>query len=423
MRLLGRDVTQILRERDFRLIFGAWSISVFGDFLVPVALAFAVLEVTNSATDLGLVLAARVLPIVVFILAGGVWADRLPRQYVIVASNLVRGTSQAVLGALLVLGSARLWEIVALQVVHGAATAFSRPAGTALVADVIPPTRLQQANALLFLAMSVCGIAGPALAGVLVVAAGAGWALVIDAATFLSAAALMARVRVARRVGAVRRNFRAELAAGWHEVRRRRWLWSSIGYFAVFQLVNLSTFLVLGPVISKETLGGAGAWALIATAFGVGDVVGNLIALRVEPERPLRAVFVLSFLTVPSLILLGLEAPALAIAGTEALGGVAVGYADAVWHSSLQRHVPRQALSRVSAYDWLGSTALRPIGLALAGPIAVAVGTEATLLGAAGLSATASLLVLVGGGVRDVRRIPAEPAEREAVPAALVGSR
>ena len=421
MRLLGRDATHVLRERDFRLIFGAWSISVFGDFLVPVALAFAVLEVTNSATDLGLVLAARVLPIVVFVLAGGVWADRLPRQHLIVASNLVRGASQALLGMLLVTGAARLWEIAALQVVHGAATAFSRPAGTALVADVVPPARLQQANALLFLAMSVCGIAGPAVAGVLVVTAGAGWALVIDAGTFFGAAVLLARIRVVRRVAAVRQRFRAELAAGWHEVRQRRWLWSSIGYFGVFQLVNLSTFLVLGPVISRESLGGAGAWALIATAFGVGDVAGNLLALRFEAERPLRATFLLSFLTVPSLILLGLEEPALAIAATEVLGGVAVGYADAVWHASLQRHVPREALSRVSAYDWLGSTALRPIGLALAGPIAVAVGTETTLLGAAALSATASLLVLTAGHVRDVRRTPAEPAEREAVPAALVG--
>jgi len=408
-----RDATSVLGGREFRLVFAAWGTSIFGDFLVPVALAFAVLDLTGSATDLGLVLAARVLPIVVFVLAGGVWADRLPRQHVILACNLVRGLGQALLGVLLISGAAEVWEIAALQVVHGAATAFSRPAGTGLVADVVPPARLQQANALLFLALSVGGIAGPAVAGVLVVTIGAGWALVADAATFFGAAGLLSRVRVDPGGTSERGSFRSELAAGWHVVRRRRWLWASIGYFAVFQVVNLSAFLVLGPVVAQASLGGAGSWALIATAFGIGDVLGNVLALRLEPERPLRAAFVLSFLTVPSLVLLALEEPALAIAGTEILGGLAVGYADAVWHSTLQHQVPRKALSRVSAYDWLGSTALRPLAFALIGPIAVAVGTEGTLLAAAALSAAATLLVLSVGGVRDLRRGPVEPRETE----------
>ena len=148
-----------LRHRNFRLVFGAYAISVFGDFVVPVALAFAVLDLTGSATDLGLVLGARVLPIVLFVLVGGVWADRLPRHHVIVASNIVRAAGQALLGVLLLTGVAEIWQIAALQVVHGAATAFSRPAGTGLVADVVPGERLQQANALFFLSLSIGGIA------------------------------------------------------------------------------------------------------------------------------------------------------------------------------------------------------------------------------------------------------------------------
>jgi MFS family permease len=411
-----RDATPVLALRDFRLVFAAYATSVFGDFVVPVALAFAVLDLTGSATDLGLVLGARVLPIVVFALVGGVWADRLPRQHVILASNLARGATQGLLGALLVTGTASVWMIVALQLVHGAATAFSRPAGTGLVADVVPPDLLQRANALLFLTLGLGGIAGPAVAGILVTGVGAGAALLVDASTFFIAAGLLLGVHGAARPTAVRRGFAGELAAGWREVRTRRWLWASIADFAVFQLVNLSAFLVLGPVVAKEALGGAGAWALIATAFGVGTALGNLLALRIEPERPLRTIFALVFLTIPSLVLLGLEAPALAIAGTEVVGGLAVGYAGAVWETTLQRHVPREALSRVSAYDWLGSTALRPIGFALVGPIALAVGVETTLFGAAALSAVSTALVLGVGGVRDLRRLPTEPREVPAPP-------
>jgi MFS family permease len=409
-----RQAARVLALRDFRLVFAAYATSVFGDFVVPVALAFAVLDLTGSATDLGLVLGARVLPIVLFALVGGVWADRLRRQRVIVASNLVRGGTQTVLAVLLVAGVANVWEIVALQLAHGAATAFSRPAGTGLVADVVPRDRLQQANALLFLTLGLAGIAGPAASGVLVTTVGPGWALLVDAGTFFIAAGLLLGVRAPARRMAVRTGFVGELAAGWREVRSRRWLWASIADFAIFQLVNLSAFLVLGPIVAKESLGGAGAWALIATAFGLGTALGNLLALRVEPERPLRTTFLLIFLTVPSLILLGLEAPALAIAGAEVVGGLAVGYAGAVWETTLQRHVPREALSRVSAYDWLGSTALRPIGFALVGPIAVAIGTEATLFGAAALSAISTALVLSVGSVRRLHGRPAEPREDEA---------
>ena len=410
-----------LRHRNFRLVFGAYAISVFGDFVVPVALAFAVLDLTGSATDLGIVLGARVLPIVLFVLVGGVWADRLPRHHVIVASNVVRASGQALLGVLLLTGVAEIWQIAALQVVHGAATAFSRPAGTGLVADVVPGERLQQANALFFLSLSMGGIAGPAVAGILVATVGAGWALVIDAGTLAVAAALLVAVRAPDRVAAARRSFFRELAEGFEEVRRRQWLWVGIGDFAVFQLVSLSALLVLGPVVAKESLGGVGAWALIATAFGVGLAFGNVLALRIEPERPLRAAFALLLLTTPSLVLLAVAAPALAIAAAEVAGGIAVGYGSALWETTLQQQIPRDALARVSAYDWMGSTALRPLGFAVIGPIAAAIGTEATLFAAAGLSAAATLTVLSVPSVRRVRSGLVHAPEREVSPATASG--
>ena len=244
---------------------------------------------------------------------------------------------------------------------------------------MVPGERLQQANALFFLSLSIGGIAGPAVAGVLVATVGAGWALMIDAGTFAVAAALLIAVRVPGRIMAVRRSFFRELAEGFAEVRRRQWLWVGIADFAVFQLVSLSALLVLGPLVANESLGGVGAWALIATAFGVGTALGNVLALRIEPQRPLRAAFALLLLTTPSLVLLAVAAPTLAIAGAEVVGGIAVGFGGALWETTLQRQVPRDALARVSAYDWMGSTALRPIGFAVIGPIAVAIGTEATL--------------------------------------------
>jgi predicted MFS family arabinose efflux permease len=394
-----------LAERAFRRVFTAYAISIFGDALVSVALAFAVLGLTGSATDLGLVFAARVAPIVLFVLAGGVIADRVARQRMIIASNLVRCASQGLVGVLLVAGVAHVWEIAALQVVHGAATAFSRPAGTGLIPQVVSPGRLQQANALLLLTQSVAAVAGPAIAGVLVVTVGAGWAIVADALTFALAAALLIGVSPRGEERPPRRSFFSELGEGWREVRRRRWLWVSIADFSLFQFVSLSTFLVLGPVVANDSLGGAAAWALIATAFALGTAAGNVVALRVRVRRPLFVAFLLVLPTAPSLVLLAFEAPVAAIAATEVVGGLAIGYAGALWETTLQQQVPRQALSRVSAYDWLGSTALRPLGFALAGPVASVLGVEATLLGAAALSVLSTLVVL---SVRSVRELTSE---------------
>jgi MFS family permease len=407
-----------LAERTFRRVFGAYSVSIFGDSLVSVALAFAVLGLTGSPTDLGLVFAARVAPIVLFVLAGGVIADRVRRHRMIIASNLVRCASQGAVGVLLVSGVAELWQIALLQVVHGGATAFSRPAGTGLIPQVVSPGRLQQANALLLLTQSVAAIAGPAIAGVLVVTVGAGWAILADSLTFALAAALLAGVSPREAPRASRRSFLNELAQGWQEVRRRRWLWVSIADFSLFQFVSLSAFLVLGPVVANESLGGAGAWALIATAFALGTAAGNVVALRVRVRRPLFVAFLLVLPTAPSLVLLALGAPAAAIAATEVVGGLAIGYAGTLWETTLQEHVPEQALSRVSAYDWLGSTALRPLGFALAGPIAGAIGVEATLLCAAGLSVLSTLVVL---SVRSVRELTSRAAERELAPEAAPG--
>jgi MFS family permease len=410
-----------LRERPFRLLFTAHAISVLGDMLVPVALAFAVLDLTGSASDLGFVLSARLVPMVVFMLAGGVWADRVPRQRLMIGSHVVRLVVQSVLGALLVTGAARIWELVALQIVHGVATAFYRPASSGLVPQTISPGRLQQANALMWGALGAAGFVGPALAGVLLAVTSAGWAILLDAATFAVGALLLSRLRLPALPPVERQRFLYELGQGWREVASRRWVWASIVSFAVFQLVVLASLSVLGPVVAKRSLGGSSAWALIAAGFGVGSLLGNFTALHLRPRRPLLTAYLLLFASAPSLFLLGFAVPAPFIAATELVAGSTIGISGVLWETTLQQQIPREAYGRVSSYDWMGSTVLRPLGLVVVGPIAVAIGVEETLLVAFALTMISSLTLLL---VPDMWRITGDgaPSVPAVVPDETVGA-
>ena len=396
-----------LRYRDFRSVFVAGVVSTFGDSFVPIAISFAVLDLTGSASDLGLVLFARILGQVLLFLAGGVWADRVPRQHVMVASNVVRFFSQGLLGLLLVSGHAEIWQLVALQFVHGAATGVFRPAASGLTPQLVPPEQLQAANGLMYLTLSIGGIAGPAAGGVLVATAGPGWAILGDAFTFAVAAVLLLRIPPLGFVERPHQSFWRELGAGWSVVRSRTWLWASILDFALFQMIYLASIMVLGPLIAKESLGGAGAWAGILVAFSFGTLLGNMWAIHVRPWRPLVFAWSVILLCGPSLVLLAFRTPAWTIALTEMASGLAIGFAGTVWETTLQRNVPQEALSRVSAYDWMGSTALRPLGLAIVGPIAEAVGVKETLLAAFALTMVSSLTLLA---IPDMWRVTADRA-------------
>jgi predicted MFS family arabinose efflux permease len=399
-------IRDALRFRDFRLVFVSQLISTFGDFFVPIALAFAVLDLTGSVADLGLVLFARVLGQVLLFLAGGVWADRMPRQQVMVASHVVRLFSQGVLGILLLGGQAQIWQLIVLQLVHGAATGVFRPAASGLTPQLVPDEHLQTANSLIWATVSIGGIGGPLAGGVLVATVGAGWALLGDALSFGLGALLLLRVQTLGGTPTARESFWRELAGGWHEVRSRTWLWTSIVDFAAFQMIYLATMMVLGPLIAKQALGGAGAWAAILAAFSGGTLVGNLWSMRLRPRRPLVFAWAIILLSGPSLPLLAFHAPAWSIALTEAASGLSFGVAGTLWETTVQRNVPKEALSRIAAYDWMGSTALRPLGLVFVGPIATAIGIKETLLGAFVLTMLSSLTLLV---IPDIWRITADP--------------
>jgi MFS family permease len=389
-----KDSFAPVREPQFRLLFSAQAISTFGDMLVPVALAFAVLDLTGSASDLGFVLTARLVPMVLFMLAGGVWADRLPREALMIGSSLARLVTQSVLGVLLVGGSARIWELVVLQAANGAATAFYRPASTGIVPQTVSPARLQQANALMWGAIGTAGFAGPAVAGLILSFASPGWVIFGDALTFAVAAWLLSRLRLPPREVAPRESFLHELGAGWREVASRRWLWASILVFSLFQLTVIASISVLAPLVAKQSLGGHAAYAMIAAGFGFGSVFGNLAALHVRARRPLVVSYLLCAASAPSLFLLAYAVPAPAIAASEAVAGLCIGVAGVLYETTLQEQIPTESYGRVASWDWMGSTALRPAGLAVMGPLAALVGVRPVLIGN-GTLVLASLALLV----------------------------
>jgi MFS family permease len=399
-------------QRSFRLFFFGQGISSVGDRIVSVALAFAVLDLTGSVKDLGLVLAAQAVPLVLFLLIGGVWADRLPRRAVMLGSDLVRAAAQGGSALLLVTGNARIWQLVVLQAIYGAAEAFFKPAAQALLPETVAAADLQQANALIAVSENIANVGGPAVAGVLVATLGAGWGLAIDAGSFLASAAFLSLMRVQAVIPAVRTGTLSELRAGWRAFRSRTWLWVSALEFMSANALSFSPYLVLGPEIARTSLGGAGAWAAISTASGIGALLGGAVGLRWNPRYPLRAMFVISVIgTSPLLVLLAATAPLPALLAAAVLSGMSISFFNLVWFAVVQRRIPGEELSRVSSWDALGSYAITPIGLAAAGPIGIALGISTTLYAAAALGVLGTLAVLAVPSVRNLTYdASAEPA-------------
>ncbi len=410
----------ILRDRDFQRFFAAQAISMFGDRMVAVALAFAVIQLGGSPTEVGTVLAMRALPLIACLLIGGVVADRTSRRTVLVAADLVRLVSQGSLAAWLIVGRPSVLAIGLLAGVTGAGSGFAAPATTGLLPEVVVPERLAEANGVCATAFSAGELGGPLLSGLLVAAAGPGWALGIDALTFgASAALLIGLKRVATAASrAAGEPFLSDLRAGWNEFRSRRWLWTFVVYASVSNLL-FGAYKVLGPVVAHRSLGGAATWGLLVSAMGAGTIAGGILALRMRPRRPMLVVAV----TCPTF-----AAPLAALAATRLVPVIAVGallaglglmLGNTLWETTLQRHVPSESLSRVSSYDWFGSLALDPIGLAIWGPIAGVIGINASLWAACGLLLASGLALLA---VPEIRRLPAFPSEAAATarPGALV---
>lgn len=394
-----------LREPNFRYYFLSRLVNLVGGVMAGVALAFAVLEVSNSATALGTVLAAHSIPVVVFLLAGGVIADRFGRTLIIQVSNVASGLCQLAIAALVISGEAQLWQLIVLSAIQGTVMAVSFPAIASVMPQLVPREQLKQANLLVSVQRNALNVLGPAASGILVVTVGAGWAVAVDGVTYLVAAALLTRVRIpappARedRAGAV-----AELREGWDYFRSTTWLWVVVLAFGALNMIQSGALLTLGPVLAKNTEIGEGGWGLILSAEALGFLVCSLALMRLPLRRPLRAGMIgIAALGLPMLAL-GIE-PVLAAGMVGAfLGGIGTEVFSLGWNLAMQEHVPDEMLSRAYSYDALGSFVAIPMGQLAFGPLGHVFGIQEVML----VSGVAYLVIcgltLLSRSVRDLPR-------------------
>ncbi|GGN91277.1 MFS transporter [Actinoplanes lobatus] len=401
--------------RDFRLLATGQGLSWLGNAFQTVALAVAIVTTTGGgARDLGLVMAANVLTLLTGTLFGGVWADRLQPQHVMVGSDLIRFGATAAIAAMFATGGYHLALLCALTVVSAGAGSFFSPAMSALKPLLVPAEDRQKANATLSLLQSACGVAGPVTAGLTVAAFGAPAGFTINAVSFLASmvAAAMIRVRAPR---GPRSSVRRELSAGWREIRSRDWLLTNLIGASVYHIGN-GVILVLVQVVAFQRLGGAHAIGWIAAAEGLGGVIGSAVGMRFRPRRLLFA----GLLALP---LMSVWAFAYVWPGTLAavMIGAVIGYAgllfyDVAWDTSLQENVPHRALGRVSSWDYLASYLAMPVGNALAGPLEGRFGVDRVLTVCAVVLFTASVSMLLAPGCRRLVRTGVPAPENDQAP-------
>jgi MFS family permease len=395
----------VLRHREFRLLWAASSASTLGDRIVFVALALYVTDI-GSASDVGIVLAANAIPLVLFVLIGGVWADRLERHRVMVATDIVRAVLHGTLAVLIFVGPVPIWAIAVIEAAFGTAEAFFNPAVTGLVPQTVPDGEVQQANAANSIVANAAELVGPAIATALVLGLGAGWAFAVDAATFVFSALLLSRLRPrSRGERAPRQAMTAELRAGWQELRSRQWAWVVIAATSIALLVSLGPYFTLGPTVAEENYGSTGVYGALAVALGAGTLIGSVAGLRWRPRHPIRFAMAWAALWPPSFALFALGPPLWALVPLFVLVGFGFSLFDVAWDTAIAERIPPHAISRVSAFDWMGSLALLPLGFLLAGPLAATFGAEEVLVVGGLLGFAVAVAGLAMPGVWRLKRL------------------
>ena len=360
--------TGALASSQFRWFYWGRTVSLFGSAMTPVALAFAVLQARQGQNLLGYILAAEILPNVLMVLIGGSIADRYRRDRLLLLSNLGSGLSQTGIAAIVLMGANPYW-IFPLAIVNGVLGAFTSPAMRGIIPEIVDSKDIKQANSLLNTSRSAAKIVGPTVAGVLVATVGGGWGIAIDAASFFIAAVCLTRVRIPSHSSVTDSSLLHDMREGWSYFRRRRWIWSITGAFALMNAVQMGVWQVLGPIIAKNTFGSAG-WGLTLGIKSVGLLIASLVMLRFQLRRPLRdCMIAVAVSGIPMIVLgQGYALPYLIIAA--ALAGAGQTISGIGWDTSLQQAVPRDKLSRVCAFDDFGSYITIPIGEILAVPLA-----------------------------------------------------
>ncbi len=393
-----------LWSADFRLFFTARTTSLLGDAMLPVAITAAVIRAGYGASGVGYALAALVAPFAALIIFGGVLSDRFGARRLMVVSDTARLCSQAVLALLFLLGTVRLWQILALLALIGAGSAIFQPG----VASITPRIAqdVQKANATLRISESVTAVIGPSLAGLLLAVSSPATVVALDALTYGVSGACLLLLRSVPMGPAARDgepSFRADLVEGWREFRARTWLWSVIVVFMLWQLAGAGPTMTLGNS-TLVTDYGTSTFGLVMSSLGVGSVLGGIVAIRFRPRYPLRAgaLSMILWALMPLGVALGLPAPL--IAGCYGVSGVGMAFWIVMFHTSVQTHIPQDVLGRVHAYDAAGSLVMKPVGQALAGPLAVAVGTVPLLRVSASTALVACALLLAIPAVRGLKR-------------------
>jgi MFS family permease len=410
-----RQLLRVLRHRDFRLLWLANSASVVGDRIVTVALALFVIDLTGSAVDLGLVLAAYSVPLVVLLLVGGVFADRLPRHLVVVGTDLVRFVLHGLLAVLILTGDVRIWHVVAIGVLFGTAEAFYRPAATGLLPQTVPEEQIQEANAVTTMFANIAEFAGPALATVLVLGLSPAAAFGLDAATFLVSALLLVRVRPRDRgatqasATGVPATVLGDIRIGFAEVRSRAWVWVTLAVFCVALFFAFAPLAVVGPIVARDEYGDIAVFGWVMAAFGAGMIAGSIAGLRWRPRFPMRQAMTIILLWPAAMVFYAAGAPLALVVPAGVVAGAGVALFDIWWLTALAERIPPDRLSRVTSYDWAVSLGLVPLGYVLAGPAADAFGATEVLLGGSLVAVAVLALGLLPRETRMLERLVREP--------------
>jgi MFS family permease len=429
----------VMAIRDFRLLLAERLIAPASVGFSMVGVSFAVLRATNSPADLSYVLAAQIAPALVFALLGGVAADRFPPQRVIVAANLFMAVGEGTFGLLALTGRPPLWAMIGLESLTGIGVAIFYPASQALLPGIVPGAMLQEASAISRLAMNTGQMSGAAAAGLLVAAAGPGWALVLCGIGMVATVPMLMSIRGVR-PGMTARPARGndtgneaeapapglltELREGWSEFRSHTWLWVIVAQFCIVLMAWYGAFSVLGPVVAREHLGGPAAWGAITAADAFGLIAGGVLSLRFTPRRPMLFVVLTGGAIAISPLSLAMVLPLPAVCLASFSLGVFIEMMMVQWTVALARNIPPDKLARVSSYDVLGSVMAMPVGALIAGPLGAAIGTSSAQYAAAAVIVVASALALIPRDVRTMRSgQPAMPpivedteAELETVP-------
>ncbi len=395
---------QVLAIRDFRLLLADRLLAPASVGFSMVGVSFAVLNLTGSAADLSYVLAAQIAPMLVFSLVGGVAADRFPPQRVILAANLAIVAGEGTFGLLVLTGRPPLWAMIALEALNGTGSAIFYPASQALLPRLVPDALLQEASSISRLAMNSGQMTGAAAGGLLVAAAGPGWALTLCGIGMTGTVPLMLAIKGTRAAPADRGpGMLTALREGWTEFRSHTWLWVIVVQFCLIMMAWCAAFQVLGPVVARAHLGGPAAWGAITAADSCGLIAGGVVSLQFTPRRPMLFVVLTGGAVAISPLSLAFVLPLAMVCLASFCLGVLVEMMMVQWVVAMTRAIPPGMLARVSSYDALGSMMAMPVGALIAGPVAAAIGVSSAQFAAAGVIVVVSALALIPRDVRTIR--------------------